>query len=49
VRHAVKRAVPVVVVTRGPTRADDLPIVKVHHGTTEFLRELSEGVVAIAT
>jgi NAD-dependent SIR2 family protein deacetylase len=41
VRHAVKRAVPVVVVTRGPTRADDLPIVKVHHGTTEFLRELA--------
>jgi len=41
VRHAAKRGVPVVVVTRGPTRADDLPIVKVHHGTTEFLRDLA--------
>jgi NAD-dependent SIR2 family protein deacetylase len=42
VRHATKRGVPVVVVTRGPTRADDLPVLKVHHGTTEFLSELSE-------
>ena len=49
VRHAVRRAVPVVVVTRGPTRADDLGIVKVQHGTTEFLTELSGGVVAPAT
>ena len=49
VRHAVKRAVPVVVVTRGPTRADDLPVVKVHHGTTEFLAELSGGDVVGAT
>ena len=38
VRHATRRGVPVVVVTRGPTRADDLPVLKVHHGTTEFLR-----------
>jgi len=53
VRRAVKRAVPVVVVTRGPTRADDLPIVKVHHGTSEFLgalaAELSGGDVVRAT
>jgi NAD-dependent SIR2 family protein deacetylase len=42
VRHATKRGVPVVVVTRGPTRADDLPILKVDHGTSEFLTELSE-------
>ncbi len=42
VRHATKRGVPVVVVTRGPTRADDLPILKVHHGTTEFLTSLAE-------
>ena len=30
----------VVVVTRGPTRADDLPVLKVAHGTTEFLGAL---------
>jgi hypothetical protein len=41
VRRAVRRAVPVVVVTRGSTRADDLDILKLHAGTTEFLRELS--------
>ena len=41
VRRAVRRAVPVVVVTRGPTRADDLDILKLHAGTTEFLTELS--------
>ncbi|CAN5596203.1 hypothetical protein BH10ACT10_BH10ACT10_19600 [soil metagenome] len=49
VRHATKRRVPVVVVTRGPTRADDLPILKVDHGTTEFLTELSERGVAMTT
>jgi NAD-dependent SIR2 family protein deacetylase len=49
VRHATKRGVPVVVVNRGPTRADDLPILKVHHGTTEFLADLSGGDVAGAT
>lgn len=46
VRRAVKLGVPVAVVTRGPTRADALPVLKLHHGTTEFLRafltELSE-------
>jgi NAD-dependent SIR2 family protein deacetylase len=46
VRRAAKRGVPVVVVTRGPTRADDLPILKLHHGTTEFLTELSRDVAA---
>jgi NAD-dependent SIR2 family protein deacetylase len=45
VRHATKRGVPVVVVNRGPTRADDLPVVKVHHGTTEFLATLTERAV----
>ena len=49
VRHATKRGVPVVVVNRGPTRADDLPISKVDHGTTEFLAELSALCVAQAT
>ncbi len=46
VRRATKRGVPVVVVTRGPTRADELPILKLHHGTTEFLAELSGDVAA---
>ena len=41
VRRAVKLGVPVVIVNRGPTRADDLPVLKVHHGTSEFLAELS--------
>jgi NAD-dependent SIR2 family protein deacetylase len=38
VRRAAKLGVPVVVVNRGRTRADDLPVVRLHHGTTEFLR-----------
>ena len=41
VRRALRLGVPVVVVNRGPTRADDLPIVKLDHGTTEFLAELA--------
>jgi NAD-dependent SIR2 family protein deacetylase len=41
VRHAGKRDVPVVVVNRGPTRADGLPaVVKLEHGTTELLTAL---------
>lgn len=40
VRHATRRGVPVVVVNRGVTRADDLEVVKVDHGTTEFLAGL---------
>jgi NAD-dependent SIR2 family protein deacetylase len=43
VRHASKLGIPVVIVTRGPTRADDLASCKLHHGTTEFLTELSVG------
>ena len=46
VRRAVKRDVPVVIVNRGPTRADDLPVLKLHHGTSEFLAELSGGLGA---
>jgi NAD-dependent SIR2 family protein deacetylase len=49
VRHATRRGVPVVVVNRGGTRADDLPITKLEHGTTEFLTELSGGDVATVT
>jgi NAD-dependent SIR2 family protein deacetylase len=41
VRRAARLGVPVVVVNRGPTRADDLPIVKLDHGTTEFLTLLA--------
>ena len=42
VRRAVKLGVPVVVVNRGATRADDLPILKLDHGTTPFLASLVE-------
>ncbi|MGA8210652.1 MAG: NAD-dependent protein deacetylase [Nocardioidaceae bacterium] len=41
VRRAVKLGVPVVIVNRGGTRADDLPVLKVEHGTSEFLLELA--------
>jgi NAD-dependent SIR2 family protein deacetylase len=41
VRRATKLGVPVVVVNRGPTRADDLPVTRLHHGITEFLRALA--------
>jgi hypothetical protein len=34
------------VVTRGPTRADDLPVTKVEHGTSEFLTALAERCAA---
>ena len=49
VRYATKRGVPVDVVNRGPTRADDHPNSKVTYGTSEFLRELSERGVAMTT
>ncbi len=49
VRRAAKRGVPVVVVNRGPTRADDLPAVgKLEHGTTELLTALVERCQAVA-
>jgi NAD-dependent SIR2 family protein deacetylase len=43
VRRATRRGVPTVVVNRGATRADDLPVVKVEHGTTPFLTTLASG------
>ncbi len=49
VRHAAKLGVPVVIVNRGTTRADDLATHKLHVGTSEFLAELSERGSAIAT
>ncbi len=42
VRRAARLGVPVVIVNRGATRADDLATVKLHAGTSEFLAELSE-------
>ena len=44
VRHAARRGVPVVIVNRGSTRADDLATVKLDHGTSPFLAELSRDV-----
>ncbi len=41
VRHAARLGVPVVIVNRGPTRADDLATHKVDTGTSEFLTELA--------
>ena len=37
VRHAVKRAMPVVIVNRGATRGDPLATATLHHGTSDFL------------
>jgi NAD-dependent SIR2 family protein deacetylase len=44
VRRATRLGVPVVVVNRGATRADDLPIVKLEHGTTPFVVSLAAAV-----
>jgi NAD-dependent SIR2 family protein deacetylase len=41
VRHAAKLGVPVVIVNRGSTRADDLATLKLDTGTTEFLTALA--------
>jgi NAD-dependent SIR2 family protein deacetylase len=41
VRRAVSNGVPVVIVNRGRTRADDLPVTTLEHGTTEFLTALA--------
>ena len=40
-RHAAKLAVPVVIVNRGATRADDLATLKLEAGTSEFLTALA--------
>ena len=42
VRHAAKAGMPVVIVTRGPTRGDELATYKLDHGTTEFLTGITE-------
>jgi NAD-dependent SIR2 family protein deacetylase len=41
VRHAVARAVPVVIINRGPTRGDELATVKVDGGCSELLTLLA--------
>ena len=41
VRAAAKLGVPVVIVNRGTTRADDLATVKLHAGTSEFATALA--------
>ncbi|MET0578954.1 MAG: NAD-dependent protein deacetylase [Ilumatobacteraceae bacterium] len=41
VRHAAKLGVPVVIVNRGTTRADDLATLTVHTGTSEFASALA--------
>ena len=41
VRYAHKRRIPVVIVNRGETRADDLATVKLDIGTSDFLADLS--------
>jgi NAD-dependent SIR2 family protein deacetylase len=41
VRHAVARAIPVVIINRGPTRGDDLATVKVDGGCSELLTLLA--------
>jgi NAD-dependent SIR2 family protein deacetylase len=46
VRRAAKLGVPVLIVNRGRTRADDLATLAVEHGTTEFLIRLASGDVA---
>jgi len=46
VRRAVRAGLPVVVVNRGATRADDLPVVKVEHGTSEWLGLLADTVAS---
>ena len=41
VRHACRRGIPVVVVNRGPTRADEMVTLKVEHGCSEVLTGLA--------
>lgn len=48
VRHAHKRGIPIVIVNRGVTRADDLATLKLDVGTSDFLPDLSGTGVAIA-
>jgi NAD-dependent SIR2 family protein deacetylase len=45
VRHQVKRAQPVVIINRGPTRGDELATLKIDDGCSETLAELQEALL----
>ena len=45
VRHQVKRAQPVVIINRGPTRGDELATLKIDNGCSETLAELLEALL----
>ena len=46
-RHAHTRGIPLVIVNRGRTRADDLATVKLEAGTSTFLTDLSAACTAV--
>lgn len=46
VRHAVARAIPVVIINRGPTRGDELATVKVDGGCSELLTLLAAEITS---
>ncbi len=48
VRHAAARGMPIAIVNRGPTRADDLATVKVDGGCSELLALLADELVPLA-
>lgn len=41
VRHAAKRDVPIAIINRGPTRADDLARLRLTTGTSQALTQLA--------
>lgn len=41
VRHAHRRGIPIVIINRGPTRADDLATIKLDSGCSETLSQLA--------
>jgi NAD-dependent SIR2 family protein deacetylase len=45
VRHAAKRGLPVAIINRGPTRADDLAAVRIDAGTSDVLADLERTLV----
>ena len=45
VRHQVKRARPIVIINRGPTRGDELATLKIENGCSETLAELQEALL----
>jgi NAD-dependent SIR2 family protein deacetylase len=45
VRHQAKRAQPVIIINRGPTRGDELAFLKIDNGCSETLAELREALL----